>query len=186
VISDVELPWGPLVSAGAVLAHVGRAAVNGASLVLILLLADVPVSEQRATAGIVNDHVLEVSDTPEVGHLGASKPREILVTDTWRAEVVALDISVSVAVEVHGSKGSKGSTEGVSGGFNFCSWVSGLQMLDLVKNLAQSSLLSTVETSVNVAVAIGVCGVRGLGGIEVGDPVENGFRATEDNVDRVV
>jgi len=78
--------------------------VNGSSLVLILLLADVPVVQNRAAAGIVNHHVLEVSDTPEVGHLGASKPREILVTDTWRAEVVALNGCIAIAIKIHGSQ----------------------------------------------------------------------------------
>jgi hypothetical protein len=62
----------------------------------------------------------------------------------------------------------------------------GSELRDLVDNLAQSTLLGTVEASVNIAVALGVRGVSGLGGIEVGDPVQDGLRATVSDVDRVV
>lgn len=82
VVGDVELPWGPLVSAGLVFTDSGAAAVNVAHSILVFLLADMPEVEQGATAWVVDDHVLQVSDTPEVGHLGADKGRECLITNT--------------------------------------------------------------------------------------------------------
>ena len=82
MVGDVELPGSPLIGTSAVFTDVGAATVNCASLVFILLLAYVPVCEQRAAAWVVNHHILEVGNTPEVGHDSACKSREVLVTYT--------------------------------------------------------------------------------------------------------
>ena len=156
MIGDVKLPRSPLIGAGLVLADAGAAAVHVAHSILVFLLANVPEVEQGTTAGIVDDHVFKMGDTPEVGHFCANKSREGLVTDTGRAKVVALDISVTITVKVHGSQSSKSSTERVTSDLDLGGWVGTPQFGNLIEDLAESALLGSIEALMNLAVAIWV------------------------------
>jgi hypothetical protein len=56
--------------------------MHGSKGVFIFLSADVPVELWECGIRHVRNNVLEVRDTPEVGHLGASKCGKSFVTNT--------------------------------------------------------------------------------------------------------
>lgn len=95
-------------------------------------------------------------------------------------------MGLTVLDQIHGSQLSKGSTQTVSSHLYRVARVSGQQGLHLSDNLRDDSLLSLVKTLVDLAVAVGEGGVGGLEGIQVGDPVLNGLRSSEDDIDRLV
>ena len=72
------------------------------------------------------------------------------------------------------------------GGLDLRGWVGGAQFTNLIQHLAQSALFRGVEALMDLAVALRIGGVSGLGGREVSNPVEDRLRAAEHNIDRVV
>ena len=188
-----------LVGAAVVLAR-GVALLDGARLVLEVLVGD--VVEVHALKRNVWDHVIVVHNAVEVWELRAGVGGEVLVSNTWGANVVHSHI-VFVSLQVKRGEGGQGSSEAVAGGDHLLGTLLLGESGNLHEHLVQDGLLGLVESLVNQAAAAKWVGVISLDELiithglslrtssvewgeqylKVGDPVLQALRSSEHDVD---
>lgn len=154
-------------------------------LIFVDLGRSVPEVQWISLAWIVRHHVPVVDHAPLGGPHFVWKSGVCVIANSRLTEVYHLGDSKTILDECHASQLRHSTAQTVSGQPYLCIFVNTLKSFDLCNYLSWNRVGSSLKTSVNKATAV-FPWVPGLCGVKVSNPIFERWRASEDNVDRVV